>query len=142
MTMEPGSTNSKSFFKKDPRNPIRAKQQVRENTAELKSTTEKRGRSTFDFKENDIASKYIRENFEPNDRLAVVLLNKRSGAVIQRLAPAEKIAAPDFQKWLRYMNDENKYEVYVSMNTLERERPWTDEGRRCRDPSHLSRPRS
>jgi RepB DNA-primase from phage plasmid len=84
----------------------------------VKRTGEKHNRSTLEFKENDIASKYIRENFEPSDRLAVVLLNKRSGAVIQRLAPAEKIAATDFQKWLRYMNYENKYEVYVSMNTL------------------------
>jgi hypothetical protein len=96
------------------------KQQARENTTAVKSTAEKRSRSTLDFKENDIASKYIRENFEPNDRLAVVLLNKRSGAVIQRLAPAEKIAAPDCQKWLHYMN-QSKYEVYISMNTLRSE---------------------
>ena len=50
---------------------------------------------------NQIASKYIHENFEPGDRLAVVLVQKRTGAVVQRLAPAEKIASEDFQAWLR-----------------------------------------
>ncbi len=63
------------------------------------------------------AAKYIRANFDAEDRLALVLLNKRTEAVIQRLSRAEKIAAEDTQKWLRYMNAQ-KYEVYVSMNTL------------------------
>jgi hypothetical protein len=63
------------------------------------------------------ASRYLRENFAPDDRIAVVAINKRSGAVIQRLARAESIAAPDTQKWLRYMND-HRYEIYISMNAL------------------------
>ncbi len=66
---------------------------------------------------NDVAPQYLRENFAPADRLAVVLLNKRTGSVIQRLAEAEKIAAPDFQAWLQYQN-EKRLEVYVSMNAL------------------------
>jgi len=37
--------------------------------------------------------------------------------VVQRLARAEKIAAPDCQRWLRHMN-ENNYEIYISMNAL------------------------
>jgi hypothetical protein len=40
-------------------------------------------------KGREIAAAYIRDNFQPTDRLAVVLLNKRLGAVIQRLATAE-----------------------------------------------------
>jgi hypothetical protein len=59
----------------------------------------------------------VHDNFEPRDRLAVVAINKRSGAVVQRIAPAERIEAEDFQSWLRYMND-NSYEVYISMNAL------------------------
>jgi hypothetical protein len=66
---------------------------------------------------NKIASDYIRENFDTTDRLAVVLLNKRAGTVIQRLAPAEAIAAPDFQAWLAEQN-QHRYEVYLSMNAL------------------------
>jgi hypothetical protein len=67
--------------------------------------------------EESSASKYIRDNFKPEDRLAVVVINRKSGAVVQRVARAEKIAAPDCQRWLRYMN-ENNYEVYISMNAL------------------------
>lgn len=63
------------------------------------------------------ASRYIRENFQPDDRLAVVLINKRAEAVIQRLASAEKIASPDFLEWIRQRNDQ-RYEAYLSMNAL------------------------
>jgi hypothetical protein len=65
----------------------------------------------------EIASDYIRNNFEPADRLAVVLVDRRTDSVIQRIAAAEKIAAPDFQAWLRHKNA-NGYEVYISMNAL------------------------
>jgi hypothetical protein len=72
------------------------------------------GKSAVD---REIAPRYIRENFEPTDRLAIVLLNKRNGSVTQRLASAEKISAADFQDWLRYHN-ERRSEVYISMNAL------------------------
>jgi len=62
-------------------------------------------------------AKYINENFEPEDRLAIVLMDKRTQDVVQRIAAASKIAADDFQAWLRYKNA-NGYEVYVSMNAL------------------------
>jgi len=64
-----------------------------------------------------LAAQYIRENFEARDRLAVVLIEKRSGTVIQRLATAEKIASNEFQAWLRHKNAEH-HEIYVSMNAL------------------------
>jgi hypothetical protein len=70
--------------------------------------------------DKNTASKYIRENFEPTDRLAIVLLNKGSGQVIQRLADADKIASESFQAWLRHQNAQ-RFEVYVSMNTLSAE---------------------
>ena len=63
------------------------------------------------------ASDYIRENFEPDDRLAVVLLNKRTAGVIQRLAPARQLASEEFQSWLRERNDAG-WDVYLSMNAL------------------------
>ena len=59
---------------------------------------------------DQIAVTYLLENFAPNDRLAVVLLDKRTGSVIQRLATAQKIAAPDFQAWLRHKNTD-RYEL-------------------------------
>jgi hypothetical protein len=69
---------------------------------------------------SDNAAVYIRENFQLTERLAVVLLNKRTASVIQRLATAEKIAAADFQAWLRHQNGQS-YEVYISMNALREE---------------------
>jgi hypothetical protein len=60
---------------------------------------------------------YLRDNFQSQDLLAVVVLNKRTGSVIQRLAEAEKITAPDFQAWLKTQND-RRLEVYISMNAL------------------------
>ncbi len=64
-----------------------------------------------------VASQYLRENFDPGDRLAVVVLDKRTNAVTQRIAKAETIAAPDFQAWLRHKNAQ-RCEIYVSMNAL------------------------
>jgi hypothetical protein len=58
---------------------------------------------------------YIRDNFRPDDRLAVVLVNKQKGDVVQRIASADKIAGEEFQRWLRHMNAQ-KYEVYVTWN--------------------------
>ena len=66
------------------------------------------------------ARAYLRENYRPSNRLAVVAINKRSGAVVQRIAAADRVPAGDFQRWLHYMND-HRYEVYVSMNALPEE---------------------
>lgn len=66
---------------------------------------------------SEIATGYIRENFALEDRIAVVLLNRRTGVAVQRIATAEKIASPEFQAWLQHMNA-RKHEVYISMNTL------------------------
>ena len=67
--------------------------------------------------EKDAAPKFIRDNFEPEDRLAVVILNKRSGAVTQRLASAEQIASQEFQAWLRFENS-RKSDIYCTPNVL------------------------
>ncbi|PWT96954.1 MAG: hypothetical protein C5B51_32350 [Terriglobia bacterium] len=61
---------------------------------------------------------YVRENFEPADRLAVVVLNKRTNSVIQRIATAEAIAEPAFQAWLHHRNEHDRSEIYISMNAL------------------------
>jgi hypothetical protein len=65
----------------------------------------------------DIPVRYLRENFRSDDRLAVVLIQKETHRVVQRIATAEKIAAPGFQAWLRHENAQ-RCEVYVSMNTI------------------------
>jgi RepB DNA-primase from phage plasmid len=67
--------------------------------------------------DRQLAANYVGENFQPSDRLAVVLLNKRGGSVTQRIAIAERIASSEFQAWLRHKNAD-KHEIYISMNTL------------------------
>jgi RepB DNA-primase from phage plasmid len=64
-----------------------------------------------------IAAAYIQENFAAADRLAVVLLNKRTNSVIQRISTAKKVAAPAYLAWLRHQNSQH-YEIYISMNAL------------------------
>ncbi|MDX2181132.1 MAG: DNA-primase RepB domain-containing protein [Bryobacteraceae bacterium] len=65
----------------------------------------------------EVPARYLRENFEPTDRLAIVLIQKETHRVIQRVATAQKIAEPEFQAWLRHENA-RKFEVYVSMNSV------------------------
>jgi len=66
------------------------------------------------------ASEYIRANFRNEDRIAVVLIQKSSGHVLQRLSTAGTVASEEFQRWLASMNANPgpRYEVYLSMNTL------------------------
>ena len=60
---------------------------------------------------------YVLALHEPEDRVAVVLVNRRRGQTLQRIASAETIAAPDFQKWLSDQNHAGS-DVFVSMNPL------------------------
>jgi RepB DNA-primase from phage plasmid len=63
------------------------------------------------------ASEYILDNFKPSDRVAVLLRNRTTEEVIQRIASAEKIAAPDFQQWLMERNRAG-FDIYIGMNAL------------------------
>ena len=47
---------------------------------------------------------YIKDNFEPSDRLAVVIKRRQQDEIVQRLATAEQLAGPRFQAWLRFEN--------------------------------------
>jgi hypothetical protein len=68
----------------------------------------------------DFAADYILANFEPSDRLAAVVVNKRTGAATQRISTAEHIASQDFQAWLRHRNAQGD-DIYLSMNALKPE---------------------
>jgi len=63
------------------------------------------------------ASEYILDNFKASDRIAVLLRNRSTGEVVQRIASAEKIAGHDFQEWLTNRNQAG-FDIYVGMNTL------------------------
>jgi hypothetical protein len=64
------------------------------------------------------APEYIRTSFDPSDRLATLLRNRKRGETIQRISTAVRIAAPLFQEWLRYKNERDGFDVYVGMNPL------------------------
>jgi len=66
------------------------------------------------------ASEYILDNFEPTDRIAMLVLNRDFGETIQRITSAEKAASPEFQSWLRYKNA-NGSDIYVGMNPLKKD---------------------
>jgi hypothetical protein len=63
------------------------------------------------------ASEYVLDTFKPSDRIAVLLRDRSSGQVVQRIASAEKIAGRDFQEWLTERNQAG-FDIYIGMNTL------------------------
>jgi hypothetical protein len=62
------------------------------------------------------APEYILENFEPSDRIAILVRGSKRGETIQRITTAANAASPDFQSWLRHKNLVS--DVYMGMNTL------------------------
>jgi len=68
--------------------------------ADMQKAPRKADRRLLELDENGIASSYLREAFEPGDRLAVVVISRRHGGMIQRIAPVERLAAEDCQRWL------------------------------------------
>ncbi len=62
------------------------------------------------------AEQYIKANYEPTDRLALVVLNRQQAETIQRIATAEAIATR-FQGWLRHKNARGS-DIYISQNAL------------------------
>jgi hypothetical protein len=64
------------------------------------------------------SAEYIRTNFEPSERIAVLLRNAQRRETLQRISTVEKIAAHPFQDWLRYKNFTEGFDIYVGMNAL------------------------
>ena len=60
---------------------------------------------------------FIRHNYCPDDRLAIVILNRKENFTYQRIVDAATAASPRFQRFLRYENASGA-DIYVSMNTL------------------------
>ena len=69
------------------------------------------------FRSETVAQRFIRENFEGEDWLAVVVRNRGNGETIQRISTAQRISTYEFQAWLRHKNA-NGSDVYLSLNTL------------------------
>ncbi len=67
-----------------------------------------------------LAWQYLNENFEPSDRIAILVLNRSRGETTQRITSAEKASSPEFQAWLRFKNA-NGADIYVGMNSLKQD---------------------
>lgn len=67
------------------------------------------------------APEYIRANFHPSDRIAILVRKRGRGETIQRISTADKIAATSFQEWLHYKNEKENCDVYIGMNALKPE---------------------
>jgi len=63
------------------------------------------------------ASEYLLDNFEPSDRIAMLVLNRDLGEVLQRVTTAKKASSPEFQAWLRHKNATGS-DIYIGMNPL------------------------
>ncbi len=64
------------------------------------------------------ASEYIRTNFHPSDRIAVLVRNGGTGETIQRIATAERVAGASAQEWLQHKNEKESCDIYIGMNAL------------------------
>jgi RepB DNA-primase from phage plasmid len=67
------------------------------------------------------AVEYIRTNFHPSDRVAVLVRSGTTGEVLQRIASADRIAGASFQEWLEHKNEKESCDIYIGMNTLKPE---------------------
>jgi hypothetical protein len=63
------------------------------------------------------ASEYVLALFEPGGEVAILTRNRRTGRTVQRIATAETIAAPQFQRWLRSENAAGA-DIFVGMNPI------------------------
>ncbi len=72
-------------------------------------------------KKDITAPDYIRANFHPSDRIAILVRNRMRGETVQRITTADRIAKPQFQEWLHYKNERDGCDVYIGMNALKPE---------------------
>jgi hypothetical protein len=70
---------------------------------------------------NVSAVEYIRTNFHPSDRIAVLVRRGTTREILQRIASSDRIAGASFQEWLEHKNEKESCDIYIGMNTLKSE---------------------
>ncbi|MGA2483717.1 MAG: DNA-primase RepB domain-containing protein [Candidatus Acidiferrales bacterium] len=63
------------------------------------------------------ASEYVLTLFEPEDKVAVLGRNRRTGHTVQRIAAVETVATLEFQFWLRHENAAGA-DLFIGMNPI------------------------
>ena len=67
------------------------------------------------------AVEYIRTNFRPSDRIAVLVRSGITRGILQRIASSDRVASASFQEWLERKNEKEFCDIYIGMNTLKLE---------------------
>jgi hypothetical protein len=70
---------------------------------------------------NVSAVEYIRTNFHPSDRVAVLVRSGTTRETLQRIASSDRVAGAPFQDWLQHKNEKESCDIYIGMNTLKPE---------------------
>lgn len=70
---------------------------------------------------NVSAVEYIRTNFHPSDRIAVLVRSGTTRDILQRIASSDRVASTPFQEWLEHKNEKESCDIYVGMNALKPE---------------------
>jgi hypothetical protein len=63
------------------------------------------------------APQYVLALHEPHDHVAVLIRNRGRERAMQRILPAEAIASPPFQAWLKEQNEAGA-DIFIGMNPL------------------------
>jgi hypothetical protein len=63
-------------------------------------------------------AEYVRANFAPTDRIAILVRNPKRGETMQRISTTAKVTDTPFQDWMRYKNERDGCDIYVGMNAL------------------------
>lgn len=70
---------------------------------------------------NVSAVEYIRANFHPSDRVALLVRNATTRETLQRIATADRVARPSYQEWFEHKNEKEFCDIYIGMNPLKPE---------------------
>jgi hypothetical protein len=62
-------------------------------------------------------SEYVRSLFDPFDNVAILLRDRRTAQVLQRITRADTVAEPEFQSWLKSRNHAGA-DIFIGMNPI------------------------
>jgi hypothetical protein len=68
----------------------------------------------------ELPSRYLARNFAPEDRIAIVLIDRERNEIEQKLLLVEQVVADRFEAHLRASNAHGR-DIFVSMNTMKTE---------------------
>lgn len=66
-----------------------------------------------------MGARFIRENYRHDDIVALSMKNRDTGVWSSQFLPAEKLASPGYQEWLRKHNWQGRTDMYISANAIE-----------------------